>query len=152
MTTNKDALKVIAKTSINPKEIANAQSKVKEESKMATIKGYNTIEEVNAIIKEEAEAAGFTVYEDKLNGYGLLRINAENLNVFTEVSFDDHFDFDNLDNSYTIGKVSFRASVNNMGGNPTPDELMSMADEITECARLVARLNAIGLEFAKSFK
>lgn len=119
---------------------------------MATVKGYNTIEEINAIIKEEAESAGFAVYREKYDGYGLLHIDAENLNVFTEVSLDDHFDFDNLDGSYTIGKVSFRASVNNMGGNPTPDELISMADEITECARLVARLNAIGLEFAKSFK
>lgn len=41
MVTEKDALKIIAKLSINPKEIANAQKKVKEREMHEAKKEYN---------------------------------------------------------------------------------------------------------------
>lgn len=115
-----------------------------------TIAGYRTREEVNAIIKETAEDAGFKVNtESRFNPWGVATIDAENLNCTTHVDTKYCPNRENIDDSYFIGKVTFSASISRMGGNPTPEDLINIADEITEMARLVARLNVMELEFAE---
>ena len=111
-----------------------------------TLTGYKTIEEVNAIIREEVEDTGFEVTSG--DGWGIVGIKAKNLNVFTETDVETNFDMEDAVGCF-IGKVSFRASINNMGGNPTPEELEDAGFEIVEMARMIARLNAMNLEFAK---
>ena len=43
--------------------------------------------------------------------------------------------------------VTIQASVSSAGGNPTPDELLAVADEIARGARMVAELQSMNLSF-----
>ena len=43
--------------------------------------------------------------------------------------------------------VLVAASVSSMGGNPTPDDLLAVSDEIARGARMVAELQSVNLSF-----
>lgn len=108
------------------------------------IKGYYTKEEVNAIIKEKIEEAGLNVNECSV--YGVAEIKADNLNCFTDV--DSKFNIEE-DFVQVVSKLSFRASISRMGGNPTTDELMKVSEEIRNVANLIDKLNCMELEFVE---
>lgn len=103
-----------------------------------------TRQRINEIIKDFAENTPFGV---KTGWHGFAEYTGENLNFFTEV--ETHFD---LKEQIVTNKVSMRASVCRMGGNPTPEELIAVADEIRRGADLVRCINAFELECTESFE
>lgn len=97
--------------------------------------------EVVEIIISKATEYGFKV-ED---GGMLPQIKADNLNISVMANCD--YDKSDMAARKVWMNVAIQASVSSAGGNPTPDELLAVADEITRGARLVAELQNMNLAF-----
>lgn len=97
--------------------------------------------EVVEIITSKAAEYGFKVEDGGI----LPKIKAGNLNISVMVETD----YDKSD--MTAGKVwmnvAIQASVSNAGGNPTPDDLLAVSNEIARGARMVAELQRMNLSF-----
>ena len=96
---------------------------------------------VAEIISDKASLYGFEI---EVGGM-LPRIKSDNLNI----SLVAETDYDKSD--MKAGKVWMRvlaaASVSKMGGNPTPDELLAVANEIARGAHLVEDIQNMNLSF-----
>lgn len=122
---------------------------MKKFTKEDAMKGYRTKEEINNIIEQLAGEYGFKFVNDRWSSReGIGEIKAHNLNVFTMVDPELHIYEDFVQ---VTAKVTYRASISRMAGEPTPDELIAVADEINRCAELVADLNIRDLEFVEVF-
>ena len=97
--------------------------------------------EVVEIITSKATEYGFKV-ED---GGMLPRIIASSLNI--SVMADCDYDKSDMAAGKVWMNVLVAASVSSMGGNPTPDDLLAVSDEIARGARMVAELQSINLSF-----
>ena len=97
--------------------------------------------EVVEIITSKAAEYGFEVEGGKM----LPKIKANNLNI--SLMADRDYDKSDIANGKVWMNVAIQASVSSAGGNPTPDELLAVADEITRGARLVAELQNMNLAF-----
>ena len=93
------------------------------------------------IIVGKAAEYGFKV-ED---GGMLPKIKSNNLNI--SVMADCDYDKSDMAAGKVWMNVTIRASVSSAGGNPTPDELLAVADEIARGARMVAELQNMNLSF-----
>lgn len=92
---------------------------MKKFTKEDAMKGYKTREEINKAIEIVGKQNGLTVQKEKWACRdGVIGLDAENLNIFTEIDWDYniHEDFVQY-----VFKVSFRASVSRMGANYTTE-------------------------------
>ena len=97
--------------------------------------------EVVEIITSKATEYGFKV-ED---GGMLPQIKSDNLNISVMVGCD--YDKSDMANGKVWMNVTIQASISSAGGNPTPDELLVVADEIARGARMAAELQNMNLSF-----
>lgn len=97
--------------------------------------------EVVEIITNKATEYGFKV-ED---GGMLPQIKADSLNISVMTGCD--YEKSDMAAGKAWMNVTIQASVSSAGGNPTPDELLAVADEIARGARMVAELQNMNLFF-----
>ena len=99
----------------------------------------NTKIEAYEIAKKTIEAAGF-----KTSGFGahdaeFTGIEANHINLSLQTK---------LDWEGKVYRLSLRASISHMGGDPTPEELKADAEEISRAASLMEKFNALHLAYA----
>ena len=103
-----------------------------------------TRQEINNVIEALAKSNGFEV---RTGCHGFKEFIAENLNFFTEAKSEW-----NMEERTVTSKVSMRASISRMGGNPTTDELFAVADEIRRGASMVESFNGFEMECTETFE
>ena len=96
---------------------------------------------VAEIISDKAALYGFEV---EVGGM-LPRIKSDNLNISLVAETD--YDKSDMKAGKVWMKVFAAASVSKMGGNPTPDELLAVANEIARGAHLVEEIQNMNLSF-----
>ena len=99
----------------------------------------NTKIEAYEIAKKTIEAAGFKTSGFEAHDAGFTSIEAQHLNmrVLADLDWDAR--------KYTL---RLKASINHMGGDPTPEELKADAEEISRAASLMEKFNALHLAYA----
>ena len=102
-------------------------------------------EEVVEIIVGKAAEYGFKV-ED---GGMLPKIKSDNLNISVMAGCD--YDKSDMAAGKVWMNVTIQASVSSAGGDPTPNELLVVADEIARGARMVAELQNMNLSYVHEF-
>ena len=98
------------------------------------------VEVVEIIISKAAEY-GFKVEDGEM----LPQIKADNLNISVMVGCD--YDKSDMADGKVWMNVTIQASISSAGGNPTPDELLVVADEVARGARMAAELQNMNLSF-----
>ena len=97
-------------------------------------------EAVDIIIRKATE------YGFKVEDGGMLpQIKADSLNISVMAGCD--YDKSDMAAGKVWMNVTIQASISSVGGNPTPDELLAVADEIARGARMVAELQNMNLSF-----
>lgn len=107
-----------------------------------------TRQEINNIIKEKAEAYGFEVDTDR-RVYGVRQRNEDFIGI-------QIFEMSNLDKSDWENKIGWmdieiKASICQMGGESTPEELMAAAEQIKRGAKLAKELQEMNLSYSEKF-
>jgi hypothetical protein len=96
---------------------------------------------VAEIISDKASLYGFEVEA----GGMLPRIKSDNINISLVAEMD--YDKSDMKAGKAWMKVIAAASISKMGGNPTPDELLTAANEIARGAHLVEEIQNMNLSF-----
>lgn len=99
--------------------------------------------ELNQVIRNTAARYGF---ETREGFYGIEEMISEELNFTVTTAYTEGTDWKA---GKEVEKVVVSASVRKMGGNPTPEELLKTADEISRGAELVRELQSMCLIFTE---
>ena len=105
-----------------------------------------TRQEINNIIKEKAEAYGFEA-DTNSRVYGIRQRN------YISIQFFETSDLEKTDWENKIGwmNIEVKASICRMGGETTPEELLTAAEEIKRGAELVRELQELHLSYSEKF-
>lgn len=108
-----------------------------------------TKNEIKDLIIKTAAEYGFETEETRWSTLPQIKKTTENYISFTINDSWLGFDFEN---KTALRAAEIRSSVCQMGGNPTPEDLLRAADEIRRGAELTAKLQSMNLEYTEEVK
>jgi len=107
-----------------------------------------TKKEIAEIIESKAAEYGFEIEENSL-GWNNKRTGEDYISI--QIFQNNNLDKTDWENRQACIDIEACASVSRMGGNPTTEELLKAADEITRGAKFTAELQSMGLSYERTF-
>ena len=107
-----------------------------------------TKKEIAEIIESKAAEYGFTMQENTM-GWA----NASDRDSYIRIEVRKERDYDKTDweARKVFWDIKANAGICQMGGNPTPEELLKAADEIARGAKFTAEINGMDLSGIETF-
>jgi len=105
-------------------------------------------QEIAKIIESKAAAYGFAMQE---NTMGWANESDRDSYIRIEVRKERDYDKTDWEARKVFRDIKANASICQMGGNPTPEELLKAADEIARGAKFTADINSMELSCIENF-
>ena len=105
-----------------------------------------TLNEMKELIRKTAAEYGFEAEDQKWSELPQIKRYPED---YISISIRDKWDGFNFQTKEATIKVEVSSSVCQMGGNPTPAELIAAAAQIKRGAELTAKLQGMNLEYKR---